>query len=51
MTRRRIDVMLSPALPAELVRRIDLSISELKRSGELQQLQHEALASSQPAQI
>ena len=42
---------LSPALPADLVRRIDLSISELKRSGELQQLRREALTSSKPAQI
>lgn len=37
---------LSPALPAPLVRRIDLSISELKRSGELQQLRRESLAGS-----
>ena len=42
---------LSPALSAELVRRIDLSISELKRSGELQQLRREALASSKSAKV
>ena len=39
---------LSPALPDGLVRRIDLAISELKRSGELQQLREEALGGSQP---
>ena len=37
---------LSPSLPPELVRRIDLAISELKRSGGLQELRREALAGS-----
>lgn len=39
---------LSPSLPDGLVRRIDLAISELKRSGELQQLREQALGGSQP---
>ena len=39
---------LSPSLPDGLVRRIDLAISELKRSGELQRLRDEALGGSQP---
>jgi ABC-type amino acid transport substrate-binding protein len=39
---------LSPKLPADLVRRIDLAISELKRSGVVQELRREALAREQP---
>lgn len=37
---------LSPALPAHIVRRIDLAITELKRSGSVQQLRREALMNS-----
>ncbi len=36
----------SPALPDALVRRIDLAISELKRSGEVQHLRQQALSGS-----
>ena len=38
---------LSPSLPADLVRRIDLAISELKRSGVVQDLHRQALAGSE----
>jgi len=39
---------LSPKLPADLVRQIDLAISELKRSGVVQELRREALAGEKP---
>ena len=39
---------LSPKLAADLVRRIDLAISELKRSGVVQELRREALTGKQP---
>ena len=41
---------LSPRLPAATVARINLAITELKRSGVLQQLRQRALAASSPTQ-